>query len=116
MFILFFMNRMKSINLIFGISTAVLFIFSMWFFILIGIANPYAYQKLDMFEKPLNKTKRIIVDYNLEFKAPSVSIQEINDQSIHSTIDVGGIMTGVITGGILMILTKLFNRFWPDKK
>ncbi len=110
------MNRKKVAKIVFGISAAILFISSIWFFILFGIANPYAYQKLNMLEHPQNKTKEVIVNYNFEIKRPAVTVQKINNQTAQATIDVGGIMTGIISGGILMILSKLLNRFWPDKK
>jgi hypothetical protein len=109
------MNRRKVTNLFFGIGIALLFISSIWFFILYEIANPTAYKKPDIYEPIQNKTKGLIIDYNFEIKAPAVAIQKVNDETVHATIDVGGIITTVIGGGILLVMTKILNRYWPDK-
>jgi hypothetical protein len=110
------MNKKKITKIISGISVAILFIFSMWFFILYGIANPYAYQKLDMLEKPQNKTKEVTVNYNFELKSPTIIIQQSTDKTISSTINVGTILFAIITSGITVIMTKIADRLWYNKK
>jgi len=109
------MNRKKASSLIFGVSVAILCISAMWFFILYGIANQYGFKPENVV--PIqNQTKRVTVNYNLEIKSPNITVQDINEQSIQYTIDVGGILTAIISGVILMILSKFLNKIWPDKK
>jgi len=106
----------KKSNLVFGIGITTLFIFIMWFFILYGSVNLGESKILDISEPIQNKTQDIFVDYNYEIKVPSVSFHKAKDQTIHATIDVGGIITAVIGASVSMILSKLLNRYWPDKK
>jgi predicted permease len=86
-----------------------------WFLVLYETANPQIY-KPDISQPVQNRSQSIVVDYAYEFKMPSVSFHEYDTQTIHATIDVGGIITAVIGGLISMILSKLLNKFWPDER
>src|SRR6185437_17058716 len=106
----------KKSNLIFVIGITTLFLFVIWFFILYGYVNLGESKTLDISEPVQNKTQGILVDYNYEIKVPSVSFHTAKDQTVHATIDVGGIITAIIGASVSMVLSKLLNRYWPDKK
>lgn len=106
----------KKSNLIFGIGAVTLIIFVIWFFILYGSVDLEQSNNLDTSEPVQNKTHSMIIDYNYEIKVPTISFHKAQDQTVHATIDVGGIITAVIGGSISVVLSKLLNRYWPDKK
>ncbi|WP_162287748.1 hypothetical protein [Candidatus Nitrosotalea okcheonensis] len=81
-----------------------------------GFANSGTTQKPSISESIQNNTHGAIVDYNYEVKIPSISFHKIKNQTVHATIDVGGIVTAIIGGIISMVLSKLLNLYWPDKK
>jgi hypothetical protein len=104
----------RSENLIFGIGGIVLFVFVMWFFILYGSVNSGA-MKTNISE-PIQNSTGMIIDYNYDIKIPSISYHKMKDQTVHATIDAGGIVTAIIGGSVSMVLSKLLNRYWPDKR
>jgi hypothetical protein len=108
------MNK-KSENLIFGIGAAVLFVFVIWFFILYESVNYDTSKKPNISESIQNSTG-MIIDYNYDIKIPSISYHKMKDQTVHAIIDAGGIVTAIIGGSVSMVLSKLLNRYWPDKK
>ena len=105
----------KSTNLIFYIGTIMLSVFIIWFFILYGFVYCGTNQKLGISESVQN-TQEMIIDYNYDVKVPSISFHKVEDQTVHATIDVGGIVTAIMGGSITMVLSKLLNRYWPDKQ
>lgn len=107
--------KSKIGNILFGIGFAIVFIFSMWFFILYGIADPEAYFKMDISEPIQNRTRDVIIIYQFEFREPLTIIEEIEDQRT-AILDVAGIITGVTVGAIVVIISKILDRFWPSKK
>ncbi|MGE5599899.1 MAG: hypothetical protein ACM3UQ_00115 [Clostridiales bacterium] len=87
-----------------------------WFFMLYGIAIQGTDKKIGISEPSQNGTARIAPDYNYEIKTPSVHVEQENGGEIHATIDVGGIITTAIGASVSMVISKILNRFWPDKK
>lgn len=109
------MSSKRAANAIFGIGSAILFIFGMWFFLLYGIANPYAYQKLDITEPRANQTQNVIIIYHFDVTVPQATAEQKNNE-ITSILDgLGTILIGITTGVGVMIAGRILNRFWPDK-
>ncbi len=103
-------------SLVFGIGVILLALSVIWFIVLYETANPLVYNKPDVVQHTQNKTQNTIIDYAYELKMPSVYFHKSDDQTIHAIIDVGGIITAVIGGSVSMILSRLVNRYFPEKR
>lgn len=108
------MNK-KIGNVLFGIGCSLIFMYGMWFFILVGIVDPEAYQTLDISKGIQNKTKDVTIIYQFEFHEPVTIVSDTNTERT-AAIDVSGIISGILIGSSLLIIGKIVNRFWPDKK
>lgn len=95
---------------------AVLVGIAIWFFVLYGIASHITGGKIDISEPSKNNTSHIATDYNYDIKTPSIHVKQETDGVIHATIDVGGIITAAIGASVSMVVSKLLNQYWPDKK
>lgn len=105
----------KSTNLIFYTGATMLSVFVIWFFILYGFGYFGANQKPGISESVQN-TQGMIIDYNYDVKIPSITFHKVKDQTVGVTLNVGGIVTAIIGGSVTMVLSKLLNMYWPDKK
>ena len=107
--------KQKITTLAFGIGIALLLMSVIWFFALYETANPAIY-KPDISQPAQNTTQGSMIDYAYEFKMPSVYFHKSDNQAVYATINVGGIITAIIGGSVSVILSRLLNRYWPDKR
>ncbi len=101
-------------NLVFYANAAILASLVIWFFVLYLISNQnVGEQNNTSIFAPKNVSN---TSYNYELKAPAVHVFQSSGEPVHTTIDVGGIVAATIGTSISMVISKLLDRYWPDRK
>ena len=103
-------KRKKSKNTLYGLSLLILIGSGLWFFLLYASIAPESLPLLQI-GKPLPNQTDINITYFLEINNNQIIINESQEESKTSFLDVTGIITGLIVGTILLVISRVVKPF-----